>query len=93
MIRRHFKVNPNQKRQQIRNDMAAIQATLQQRRERLDELEKKLKTTNSNNTTLGKTIESLKSQIADQENTIGTLRENLSKANIQIADLSEKSIH
>ena len=78
------------KRQQIRNDMAAIQATLQQRRERLDELEKKLKTTNSNNTTLGKTIESLKSQIADQENTIGTLRENLSKANIQIADLSEK---
>jgi chromosome segregation ATPase len=78
------------KRQQIRNDMAAIQATLQQRRERLDELEKKLKATNSNNTTLGKTIESLKSQIADQENTIGTLRENLSKANIQIADLSEK---
>lgn len=78
------------KRQQIRSDMAAIQATLQQRRERLEELEKKLKATNSNNVTLSKTIETLKNQITDQENTITDLRGKLSQANIQIADLSER---
>lgn len=78
------------KRQQIRSDMAAIQATLQQRRERLEELEKKLKATNSNNVTLSKTIETLKNQITDQENTITDLRGKLSQANIQIADLNER---
>lgn len=78
------------KRQQIRSDMASIQATLQQRRERLEELEKKLKSTNSNNATLSKTIETLKTQIADQENTITELRGKLSQANIQIADLNER---
>lgn len=78
------------KRQQIRTDMAAIQATLQQRRERLEELEKKLKATNSNNATLSKTIETLKTQITDQESTIADLHNRLSQANVQIADLSER---
>ncbi len=78
------------KRQQIRNDMAAIQATLQQRRERLEELEKKLKSSGASNSTLKKTIETLKAQIADQEGTINDLREKLSSANIKIADLNEK---
>ena len=78
------------KRQQIRNDMAAIQTTLQQRRERLEELEKKLKSSGASNSTLKKTIETLKTQIADQESTINELKNKLSNANIKIADLSEK---
>lgn len=82
--------NSPSKRQQIRTDVAAIQATLQQRRERLEELEKKLKTSNYNNATLNKTIETLKTQIADQEGTITELRNKLSQANVQITDLNER---
>lgn len=76
------------RRQQLRNDMAAIRATLEQRRERLAELEKKLKASGASNTTLSKTIETLKAQIADQENTIADLSAKLSTANSTIADLN-----
>ncbi len=76
------------RRQQIRDDMAAIQQTLQQRRDRLAELEKKLKSSSSTNTTLRKAIETLKQQIADQESTIASLRTDLANANIHIEQLT-----
>ncbi|MEE0979109.1 MAG: hypothetical protein UH625_06850 [Muribaculaceae bacterium] len=76
------------RRDQIRNDMKIIQQTLQDRRERLDELEKKLKSTNGSNALLQKSIETLKQQIAAQEETIAGLREELSKANIVIENLN-----
>lgn len=71
-------------RQQIHDDMLSIQNALQQRRERLAELEKKLRASAANNSNLQKTIESLRTQIADQEQIIANLTEDLSKKNIII---------
>lgn len=76
------------RRQQIRDDMMAIQQTLQQRRDRLAELEKKLKASDGNNKTLQRTIETLKQQIAEQEGTIESLRGELAQANINIERLT-----
>lgn len=76
------------RRQQIRDDMMAIQQTLQQRRDRLAELEKKLNASDGNNKTLQRTIETLKKQIADQEGTIEGLRGELAQANINIERLT-----
>lgn len=76
------------KRRQIRNDMMVIQQTLQMRRDRLDELEKKLKNSSSDNSTLQKSIATLKQQIADQESTIESLRNDLANANIHIERLT-----
>ena len=50
------------RRQQIKNDMLLIQQTLQERRNRLDQLEKKLQGSNANNQTLQKSIQTLKHQ-------------------------------
>lgn len=77
------------RRDQVREDMVAIQKALQERRQRLEELEKKLASSNSNNATLRKSIESLKSQIASQESTIETLRNDLAAANIHIEKLGQ----
>mgnify|MGYP000811830843 CR=1 FL=1 len=76
------------KRQQIRNDMLVIQQTLQMRRDKLDELEKKLQNSSANNATLQKSIATLKKQISEQESTIETLRTELSNANIHIEKLT-----
>lgn len=76
------------RRQEIRNDMLMIQQTLQMRRERLAELEKKLQGSAANNATLQKSIKTLKQQIADQEGTIESLRNDLANANIHIEKLT-----
>ena len=76
------------RRQQIRNDMQVIQQTLQMRRDRLAELEKKIQNSSSNNATLQKSIATLRRQIADQESTIGQLRGELEKAHIHIEQLT-----
>ena len=78
------------RKDQIRNDMYSIQQALQERRERLAELEKKLKSSQGYNATLQKTIDNLKAEIATQDTTISTLRNDLAAAKIQIADLGTK---
>lgn len=78
------------RRDQIRNDMKSIQQALQDRRNRLDELEAKLKNSNGSNALLQKSIASLKQQIAMQEQTIEGLREELAKANIVIGTLTDR---
>ena len=75
-------------RDQILADIAAIQATLTQRRERLAELEKKLNSSNLTNTNLKKTIAQLQGQIDSQTREIETLRANLDEANASISSLS-----
>lgn len=74
-------------REQIQADIAAIQQTLQQRREKLAELEKKLSASSGANTELKKTIASLRSQIDSQAGEITTLRTNLSEATGKIGEL------
>lgn len=78
------------RRDQIRNDMKAIQQALQDRRQRLEEMEAKLKNSNGSNAILQKSIETLKQQIAMQEQDIASLREQLSKANIVIETLTDQ---
>lgn len=72
---------------QLRNDITAIREALAQRRERLAELEKKLKKNASQNSSMLKTIEGLKEQIAQNETQITTLTEQLAAANIKIETL------
>lgn len=76
------------KREQMKNDIIAIGQALQQRRQRLAELEKKLRDSNSQNTTMLSTIETLKVQVADQEREITGLRDQLAIANTQISTLN-----
>lgn len=78
------------RKEQIRNDMMAIQAALHERSERLAELESKLKNSQSYNATLQKTIDNLRAEIANQETTISTLRNDLAAAKIKINDLDTK---
>jgi chromosome segregation ATPase len=78
------------RKEQLRNDMAAIQQALQERRERLAQLESRLKKSQSYNGTLQRTIENLKAEIANQEATISTLRNDLAAAKIMVADLTTR---
>ncbi|MCC8072488.1 MAG: hypothetical protein LIO90_11920 [Bacteroidales bacterium] len=73
---------------QLRNDMVAIQQALQQRRERLAQLEAQVKKSNGENSTLLRTIDNLKAQIADQETEITSLTNELAAANVKIANLN-----
>ncbi|MBR6746898.1 MAG: hypothetical protein IKL83_05925 [Muribaculaceae bacterium] len=76
-------------RNKIRNDMADIQRTLSERRQRLAELEARLNKSNSNNAHLRQAIASLKTQISNQEATIEELRGSLASANIYIDQLTQ----
>ena len=77
------------RRDKIRNDMADIQRTLNERRQRLNELEARLNKSNANNAHLRQAITSLKNQIAAQEETIESLRKDLASANIYIDQLTQ----
>lgn len=75
------------RKEQLRSDMAAIQQALQERRQRLEELEKQLKATSGNNSTLLTTISNLKAQIAEQQTEIRTLNNQLAEAGVKITQL------
>lgn len=77
---------PNQ-REQIRADIAAIQQTLAQRRQQLEDLEKKLSKSSLSNSKLQQTIASLRTQIDSQTQEINTLRASLDDANARIGSL------
>lgn len=76
-------------RSQIEADIAAIQATLQQRREQLAQLEERLNRSNLNNKNLQATITALNNQIKNQEDEIASLTNNLTEARRQIGTLTE----
>lgn len=76
------------RKEQLRNDMIAIQQALEERRQRLAELEKKLSRAGGENATLRRTISNLKAQIADQTTEIATLTNQLASANIRIEELN-----
>lgn len=75
------------KRSQIQADIAAIQKTLQERRERLAELEKRLSSSSLTNNNLRQTISTLRSQIDSQTEEINSLRANLDEAKSKIGEL------
>ena len=77
------------RREQVKNDMIAIQQALQERRQRLEELEATLASTKGNNATLTRTIQNLKSQIAEQQTEIASLSNQLEAAHIRISELDQ----
>lgn len=78
------------KKQEIRDNMAAIQQTLEARRKKLEQLEARLKKSSAYSESMKKTIEGLKQQIESQEQTISGLKDELAKANIKIAGLNTR---
>ncbi len=76
------------RRQQIQSDINAIQQALQQRRERLAELEAKLEKSSTSNEKLRATIASLRTQIDEQSVQITSLTNNLAEAKTQVTKLS-----
>jgi len=77
-------------RDQIRADISAIQQALQQRRERLKELERKLANSNITNSKLQATITTLREQIDTQTQEIAGLRANLDDAKSKIGTLDQQ---
>jgi len=77
------------KKQQLRDDVALIQKSVEERKKRLDELEKRLKQSEGYNSDIKRTVEKMKERIASQEKTISRLNEQLEKANVKIAELNE----
>ncbi len=80
---------PNQK-QQIRQDIASIQEALEQRKQRLEELEKKLSSSKMYTNKLQSTITSLKNQIEEQRKEIERLTGELASANERIGVLGNQ---
>lgn len=78
------------KREQLRADLASIQRTLLERRERLAQLEEQLKRSNLNNTNLTATINSLREQIDAKDSEIQRLNTELSQANRTIGSLTSR---
>lgn len=74
----------------IANDIQAIQLELKTRKDKLEELEAKLKKSQVYSSNLKKTIETLKIQIEEQEQTISTLKTDLATANIRIGQLGQQ---
>lgn len=72
---------------QVSNDLAAIKATLADRRKKLEELEQTLRNSKSSNSKLLATVESLKTQISQQTAEIESLTTQLQSANERIAAL------
>ena len=75
------------KKEKIKNDLQILKNTLQQRQQKLNELEKKLKDSKLTNTKLEKTIETLKTQIAEHQVEIENLSTALTSAKGQIVKL------
>ena len=81
--------NPAQKAQ-ILSDLAAVKQTLQQRREKLAELEAKLSKSSSYTTELKSTIEALRTQLDSQAEEIESMRKQLSDAKEKIEGLNHE---
>lgn len=81
------KETPNRK-EELKNDMLLIKQAMQERRERLEALEARLKKSTNYNAEMKKTIENLRSQLETQEATIVQLQEELYKANVKIDGLN-----
>lgn len=75
------------KKDQILQNIDAYKEVLKRQRDRLEELENKLKSSNNQNAKLLKTVESLKAQIAEKDKAIAELTQELEKRNFDINNL------
>lgn len=77
------------KKEQIKQNIAAYKEILQRQRERIDELEKKLGSSDQQNGKLIKTIAALKTQLEEKDQAIVKLTEELEQRNYDISMLKE----
>lgn len=75
---------------QLRNDIILIQQSIEQKKKRLLELEKRLTQSTTFTTEMKKTIESLKNQLESQQGTINELTNQLKAAHIEISNLNTR---
>lgn len=73
---------------ELETNISVIKASLAERREKIEELEKKLNNNIAYSANLKKTIETLKAQIATQEESIAQLQSELGIANAKISTLN-----
>lgn len=78
------------RRAEIRQNLATIKSRLAANKELLESMEAKLKTQGNQNGVLSKTIEQLKSHIASQDQKIAALETELNTAREQIAGLNDQ---
>ena len=76
------------RKKQLRNDIVVIQQSINKHKQRLEELERRLKQSTNYNSKMEKTIASLKQQLEDQQKTINGLTSQLEAAHIQIKNLN-----
>lgn len=76
------------RRDEIRQNLTALKARLNANRQLLASMEAKLKSSNNQNTVLTKTIEQLKAHIAQQDEKIAQMQEDLDNARGQIENLN-----
>ena len=77
------------RKKQLRDDIVLIQQSINKHKQRLAELERRLKQSTNYNAMMQKNIESLKAQLEDQQKTINGLTEQLAAAHIQIKSLNQ----
>lgn len=78
------------RKQQLRNDVALIQQSIEKKRQRLAELEKRLSQSTNYSAETKKTIETLKKQLDSQQATINTLKSQLAAAHVEISNLNTR---
>ncbi|MBR1551392.1 MAG: hypothetical protein IJ632_03630 [Muribaculaceae bacterium] len=74
---------------QLRNDIVVIKQSIEERKKRLADLEKRLAQSTNYNAEMKKTIASLKKQLEEQKTTIDDLTAQLAKAHVEIENLNK----
>lgn len=87
-VRNLGKETPDKKKQ-LRDDIELIQQSIRKHKQRLNDLEKRLKQSTNYNSKMEKTIASLRQQLDEQQNTINGLTTQLEAAHIQIRNLNQ----
>ena len=77
------------RKKQLRDDIMLIQESINKHKQRLADLEKRLKQSTNYNASMQKSIANLKAQLEDQQKTINGLTEQLAAAHIQIKNLNQ----
>ena len=77
------------RKKQLREDIVLIQQSITQQKQRLADLEKRLRQSTNFNAKMEKTITGLKQQLEEQQKTINTLTGQLEAAHIQIKNLNQ----
>ncbi len=78
------------RKQQLRDDIVAIQNGIAERQKKLAELEKRLSQSTNYTAEMKKTIEGLKKQLEAQQSTINDLTKQLAAAHVEISNLNTR---